>query len=340
MRTRSWILAVLVCSSCSGETVAPPPAPPVNWNSLAPRPAIDAGADIVSAMERTLPETYSRALASEGFAPLSPLLNDDAHFASPGFQDANGRMAVVRAHEVLFGAFDQRKVVVDRVWRTPSEQTIEWTMSGVQARDWQGVPAKHRPVSFNGLALLWTRDDGTIVDVHLYTDVAVIKGQLGVGPKELVGLPPAVPAATPQVIEQTGSPDESAPVTIVRSALDGLEGNNEGAYVAAMADDVEIHTQGRAQPARGKDEAKAYFKAMRKAIGQLDTTVDNAWGVAQYAVVEYSIAGEQLGPIGWIPAQRDKVVRMELVDIAEVREGKIIRIWRYDNPSQIVGNPN
>jgi hypothetical protein len=334
---RHWIFAVALFSGCSSETVTPPPAPPVNWSSLAPRRVVDASADILSAKERALPEAYAGALSSDGFAQLGALLNDDPHFASPGFEDVHGRPSVVHAHEVLFGAFDQRKCTVNRVWRTPNEQTVEWTMSGLQARDWMGVPAKHLPVAFSGVSLLWTTDDGTIVDVHLYTDVAVVKARLGVGPKELLGLPPPTPGATPQVIEQTGAPDENAPAALLRSALDALEGNSEAAYVGSMADDLEIHTLQHAQPARGKDAAKAYFKAMRKAIGQLDTTVNNSWGVVQYAVVEYSIAGEQLAPIGWIPTQRDKVIRLELLDIAEVRDGKVARIWRYDNPSQIVG---
>jgi hypothetical protein len=60
------------------------------------------------------------------------------------------------------------------------------------------------------------------------------------------------------------------------------------------------------------------------------------WGVGKFAIVEYSIAGEQIGPIQWIPAQRDKVVRFELVDICELRDGKIARVWRYDNPGQVL----
>jgi hypothetical protein len=55
---------------------------------------------------------------------------------------------------------------------------------------------------------------------------------------------------------------------------------------------------------------------------------------AQYAVVEYTIAGEQLGPIGWVPAQKDAVIRLHLVDVNELRDGRIARIWRYDNPAE------
>ena len=75
---------------------------------------------------------------------------------------------------------------------------------------------------------------------------------------------------------------------------------------------------------------------MHKAIGQLDTTLDNAWGVTQYAVVEYFISGEQVGALGWVPPQRDRVIRLQVVDVMEIRDGKVAHVWRYDNPSQIL----
>jgi hypothetical protein len=124
-------------------------------------------------------------------------------------------------------------------------------------------------------------------------------------------------------------------VMLARSALDALEGTRDGAYTDTMSDDVEIHTLERGQPARGKSEAQAYFKAMHKAIGQLDTTVVNALGVGSYAIVEYTIAGEQLGPILWVPSQRDKAIRLHLVDVVEQQGGRIRSIWRYCNPEEI-----
>jgi hypothetical protein len=329
----------LLLAGCSSETVSPPPAAPVNWQSLEAHAVADAGADIVSAKERALPDVYASALASPGLDKLGALLDDEVHFASPGMEDAHGRGPAIAAHQALFGAFDERKVTTSRVWRTPGEQTIEWAMTGTQARDWMTVPPTHKPVTFKGLTLIWTKDDGSITEEHVYVDVAVVKAQLGVGPKELLALPPpSLPAGAAQVFEQslTGAGDETAHVATVKSWLDALENNKEGDYVAAVTDDLEVHTQERPQPARGRDEAKAYFKAMHKAVGQLDTTANNAWGVAQFAVVEYTIAGEQLGPIGWIPAQRDKVIRLELVDVCELTGGKIARVWRYDNPTEIL----
>ena len=328
-------------AGCSSDTVGRPPPAPVAWSSLEVQPVLDAGADILTAKERALPGAYCAAISSSGFAGLGPLLDEDADFASPGQDNAHGREQVVHAHDVLLGAFDDRKLTPSRVWRTPSEQTIEWTFTGTHGRDWKGIPPTHNPVALKGVTLIWTKDDGSISDVHVYFDVALVRAQLGVGPKELLPVassPPTPPAGPAQVFDQTqtGSADENANVAVAKSALDALETHNAPAYVGAMAEDVEVYTVEHAAPARGKSDAKAYYGAMHKGIGQLDTTVTGAWGVAQFAILEYAIAGEQIGPIQWIPAQRDKVFRYELVDICEIRDHRIYRIWRYDNPSQIL----
>jgi len=212
-------------------------------------------------------------------------------------------------------------------------------MTGVHAREWKGVAPTHRPVAFKGLTLLFTKDDGSITDLHVYVDVAVVKAQLAVGPKELVGLAaPTMPTGSFQDLDQSLpiSADETRNENVVKGSLDALEQNKEAGYLDAMTDDVEVITLDRVLPIRGKAEAKAYYRTMHKVIGQLDTTVMNAWGVKSFAVVEYSVAGEQLGPIGFIPARRDAVVRYEVVDLCEIRDGKIARVWRYDNPAEML----
>ena len=281
-------------------------------------------------------------MASPGFAQLGPILDPGVHFAFPGMNDARGRDAVVHAHDVLFGAFDSRAVSLLRSWRTASAQAVEWTLSGSQARPWMGVAPTNKTVAIRGLTLLWTKDDGSLTDVHAYFDVAVVKAQLGAGPKELAGVAasPAPAGTSAQVFEQNGLPEEKDNVTAARSWLDALEGGNLTAYEAAVSDDFSVVTAERPQSARGKEEARAYFKTMHKAIGQLDTTIDNDWGIGKFAIVEYDIAGEQIGPIGWVPARRNKVVRMHVVDAIEFRDRKIVNVWRYDNPQEIIeGSP-
>jgi ketosteroid isomerase-like protein len=299
----------------------------------------DAGANAPTAKESAVGQEYATAIGSQGFASLGHLLADDVTFNFPGAADATGRDAVVAAHERLFGAFDSRKVAPTRIFRTASEQMVEWTMSGVQSRDWMGVAPTQKAVSFRGLTVLLTKDDGTIAEVHVTFDVAAVKSLLGVAPKDLPlvrELPraqtAAMPDGPPQIIDQTGK--EADNVAVVRTALDALENTNEAAYLAVMADDVEVHTLQSGEPSHGKEERRAYFKAMHKSLSELDTTVINGWSVGSYAIVEYWIAGDQMGPIGWVPMQANHVVRLHVTDVDEVVNGRIAKIWRYENSAE------
>jgi ketosteroid isomerase-like protein len=327
-------LLVVILTSCSSEMVTRPAPPPVNWSSLEAKPAsFDAGTTAATSKKRAAANAYLKALASSEFADLGPILDEDAHFAFAGFKDAHGRDNVVRMHEVILGAFESRSFIPSRRFLTDSSQVIEWTMTGVHR-------TSKKPVVFKGLSLLWMKDDGTIANIHLYFDEALVNAQVGIGPKALQTLPrPQPPSGPPQEIEQSRSAEEAANVATVRASLDALENKDESAYVGTMTDDVEVTTLETTKPMRGKAEARAYVKAMHKAIAQFDASVDDIWGVGPFVVVEYHVVGEQRGPIGFIPAQKDNLLKMFVVDVAELRGGKIAHLWRYDNPAQILATP-
>ena len=337
MQTITTLSALaLLLGACSSDNLGAPPAAPVDWHAFDVPRGPAAVAPGPTPQERVVAEAYVTALATPGFAGVTPLLNADTHFTFPGIQDARGHDAVIRAHETVLGAFDSRVFATSRVWRTDAVHAVEWTMSGVQSKDWMGVPASHKPLVLKGISLLWTKDDGTIVDSHMVFDVAVAKTQLGAGPKELASLPaPTMASGAPQATEQARTPDEAANVAVTRAWLDGLEKPDDGAYLAAVTDDVQVESQHRAQPMRGKEDLKTYFKAMHRAISELDTTVDNVLGIGRFTVVEYTINGEQVGPLLWIPAKSDRVVRLHVIDVVELRDGKIAHVWRYDSPDEI-----
>ncbi|MGH7297789.1 MAG: nuclear transport factor 2 family protein [Polyangiaceae bacterium] len=331
--------SVLCLGGCSSENTSAPPPAPVDWHAFdLPHGPVAAPVG-PTPRERAAADSYAAAIGSPDMAPLGAMLDADVHFAFPGLPDARGKPAVLRAHQALFGAFDKQALAITRVWRTDGELTLAWTMSGLQSREWMGVAPTNRPVSFRGVTLLFTKDDGTLTDIHVYFDAAVVRTQLGAGPRELAmaGLvPPPAPSGPPQVFDQAHSPEETRNVATARSTLDALEKNDEAAYLAAMTDDVVIETLERPLPMRGKEDARALFRQMHKSIGQLDTTLDNAWGVGSFAIVEYFISGEQIGPVGWVPPQRDRAMRIEVVDVMELRDGKVDHVWRYGNPGQIL----
>jgi ketosteroid isomerase-like protein len=340
MSTRGSTIALtaLLLAGCSHEAVGPPPPPPVDWRALSTSGAASAPKTPLTARERDVADAYVAALASPGLAQLGARLHPNVEGSFAGSQAVHGRDQVVSLHEFLFGAFDQRTVIATRVLRTKTAQAIEWTMTGTQIRDWMRVPPTHEPVAFKGVTLLWTHDDGTIVDVHIYFDVAVVKAELGAGPKELVSPPIPRDTVLRVRLEQTDSPVEMSNVATMRASLDALEAKDETAYLASMTDAVEIYTLERGDPMRGRSGAGAYYAAMDHAIGQLDTTITHVWGIASFVVVEYSIAGVQLGPVGWVPLRRERVLGLHIVDVAELRDGRIGRIWRFDNPQEIAAD--
>jgi hypothetical protein len=260
----------------------------------------------------------------------------------PGAHDAHGRDAIVQAHASLLGAFDERSIAASRIWRTSSTQAVEWSLTGHQSREWMGVKATNKAVAIRGMALMWTHDDGSITDLHLYFDIEAVRAQLGDAPRELVGVakpashaaPGAGSTEPPRLFEQSASSAEASNVALVRAALSALEGSDVASYEALMSDGVDVQTPESAH--RGRGDAGAYFKAMHAAVGQLDTTVTDAWGVGPYAVVEYTIAGEQVGPIDGIPVQRDRALVLHIVDVVEVASDKIAAIWRYNNRSELL----
>ncbi|MDP9152390.1 MAG: nuclear transport factor 2 family protein [Myxococcota bacterium] len=335
---RSFV-AVVVLAACSSSKLGPPAPPPVDWRAFEAPPTVDAGQAGPTANERAAAESYVGALASANFLQLASLLGGDVHLLSPGVTEARGLAPVVAAHVALFGAFGPHSVSATRIWRTATAHMVEWTMSGTQTREWLGVKPAGGAVAVSGLTLFWTQDDGTISEVHVYFDVPAAKAQLGAGPKQLGPAPTArtLPAATPpRIFGETGSSEEQANVSLAREALDALEGANEPAYLSAMADDVTLITPERPRPLHGKEELRGYFRALHKSIVQLDTTVESAWGISNFVVIEYSISGEQVGPVGWVPPQRDAVLRLHVVDVIEARGGRLESILRRENLGELV----
>ena len=330
------VLAALL-PACSSETVAMWPSPPVAFRTD-PAPAPATSPLTPTAKERSLAEVYTKALASPGFAELGSMVEEQVQFTA-GARNTHGRDRVKQGHDDLFGAFDQRHFVANRVWLTDSthpldSQALEWTMTGVQARPFMGIAPTGKSVAIKGLTLLWTNDDGILSDLHLYFDEEVLKAQLGGGPAELAKLPPpSLDAAAPQLFERAGTPEETTNVATVRAMIQALEDDKEAEFLATMNDDVELFTLDRAEPVRGKNAAREYFKTMRNSIHLLDTVVRNAWGVRSFTVTEYVITGLQRAPLPRVAFAAGRALHARFVDIAEFREGKMARIWRYADPS-------
>ena len=332
-----WLFVAAATLACSSETVPMWPAPPVHWQPSGSEPEDRSSPATPTVYERALADAYTAALVSPHFTDLERILAEQAHLFI-GAKDTHGRQRVVKAYDDALGAFGDRRFIKSRIWLTDSThvldtQALEWTMTGVQAGAYLGVPTSHKPVIIKGLTLIWTDDDGIIADLHTYFDEEVVKAQIDGGSAEVKGVvwPPGT-RDQPRMHERKGTPEEAANVKTVRGAIQALEDGDENAYVSAMADDVDVFTLDHAEPVHGKQAAHAYFRVMRGAIRLLDTVIENAWGVESFVIAEYSINGLQLAPLPRVAFSAGRAIHTQFADVVELRDGKIARIWRYADP--------
>lgn len=328
-----------VVTACAAETVELPPPAPAHWQSstlTAPSPTTP------TEKERVVADAYTKALASPRLAALGRLLDEEVLFAF-GAQNMRGRERVLKAHENMFGAFDGPRFVASRVWLTDSRSTlnsqaIEWTMTGAQAREWMKIPPTGKNVVIKGLTLLWTTDEGVITQIRVYFDEEVVKAQLAGGPLDhgkLSGVP-APDTAPAQILERSGTPEEAANVALIRDMLQALERDNEAAFLSPLADDVDVTPFDGGQPIRGKAAARAYFRSTRRSIRQLDTMIQNLWGVRSFAIAEYALTGLQAAPWHRVSVPKDgslHQIHAQFVDVVEISIGKVTHIWRYADSS-------
>jgi steroid delta-isomerase-like uncharacterized protein len=315
-------------TACSADLVSRPSPPPVDWLTLEPKPLPDAA--LATKNERAIAELYLKAASNSDPGALGRVLADEVHFNIAGLETTAvyGRAGVATAHDQLFGSLSPRHFAPTRVLITDRSQSIEWTLTGHDE-------ATGRAVGVRGVTRIGTKDDGTISDLRVYVDQGVLRAQISGEPAALAELAPATaPAEHPLIVEQSRSPDETAAAAAVGHWIDALQ-RDPAAYVGLATDDVEIATPQRAAHLKGKGDLRDDYDAMHRAIGGLDIRVDDLAAVGRFVVAEYHVVGTQLAKYLYVPV-KEPVIKLYIVDVVEMRGGKIARVWRYDNPLQIL----
>ena len=147
----------------------------------------------------------------------------------------------------------------------------------------QGVDGASRPthkaVVIKGLTLLWTKDDGSITDVHIYFDVAVAKASSGSDRRSSSRCPAhRQPPGPPQVYEQAGTPDEKTSVRSRGRRSTPSRTTTRRPTSTRRPTTRSLHARARAARARARTPRGRTSRRCDKSIGQLDTTIDNDVG--------------------------------------------------------------
>jgi len=126
--------------------------------------------------------------AVSGLISPSHALNDP-HLAG----SAVGPEAYRRVLTQFLAAFPDLCFTVDDMISEKDKVAVSWTISGTHKREFRGIPATNRKISFDGVTINLV-SKGKIIESYVTLDYFALLQQLGVVPAELVKrLNPSIP---------------------------------------------------------------------------------------------------------------------------------------------------
>ena len=310
MRTISSTLVLgLMLAACGGEE-AKPPVTPTTGASATPPPPVDttpaptatattpapAKASLMDLQKQSM-QTIAESMNAGDSKKFAGAYAEDAVVLVAGMPELKGREAIAKDAQMFFDGFPTRKFAWNRVWVKGDVVVTEWAWTGTNAGEFMGAKATNKPAGALGVSIVWYNADGAVKAEHRYSDFGTVMAQLGLSKEKARPVPTL--ADKPEVIVAAGKPEEDKNVEAVKAVYAALEGNKEADFLAVMGDGSEYENMARADaPTKGKDGAKKGFKNWTTAFPDQKYSVSNAWGIGDFAIVEYrkSTNWNPLGP--------------------------------------------
>ncbi len=341
----SLVLGVLV-GACGGggeavkpveapaaPTVAPPtpPTPEVTPAPTAEAPAKPSAQDAAKALVGAV----SDSLNTHDLAKFTATYTDDAVLVVAGNPEPiKGREAIGADTKRAFDAFPNLKMGFSRVWAKGDVYVCEWVDTATHSGDLMGIKATEKPVGYTGLSIVWVNADGKIKEEHRYLDLGTVLAQVGASKAK------ARPVATlPTSIEWHFAKSDAAEdkgVEGLKSAYAAFEKKDDKAMGDMSADDITWDDLLMPAPMKGKADAVKYWKTFMTAFPDLKAPATNSWGVEDFAIAEIAFTGTPKGAIMGLTSQTKKPVTLHIVDIVQMKDGKVTKGWSYGNGVELL----
>ena len=172
---------------------------------------------------------------------------------------------------------------------------------------------------------------GLIAREHLYEDGGVLLAQLSGQPAPP---PPVVPEKAD--VYYAGTPADAPSLAVGKLYMDAIARKDAQGMLGMLTDDFVMDLAMAPAPEDGKEDARKGLERFTKAFPDARLAITNAWGVRDFAIVEYALQGTHDGPLGPIPPTHKKV-DWHWVRILEVRGGRVARGWAYANSIELLG---
>jgi SnoaL-like polyketide cyclase/SnoaL-like domain len=271
-------------------------------------------------------QTLDAAWKAHDTEKLGSAYAPDARVAFTGFPDARGRQAVEAAARLFWAEFPDAKHAWSRAWLTPGVAIVESAWTGTNTGPLEGAKPTLRAAGGIALTLTWFAPDGLVREQHIYSDAGTVEVELGLihgKGRTFEGLP-----TSHEEHSATGTVVEQANVELVKGGvLHATEGDWKP-FLAWTAEDAEYVDFTQPGSWKGRAAAEKWFRALRASPSGSVEVALNTWGIEDYVIREY--AGE-LRTHPSRQAESKGPHRSSGVEVLQIRDGKLVRMWGYAN---------
>lgn len=322
---------------CGGEELPPvaprpisttPPPPPTEPAKLEPAPPPKPS---MAEMQREAIGEALKALNGQDPKKFAAIYADDGVITVAGLNEVNGRSSIEQNMAEWFETFKDVKLGFSRVWVNKEVLVLEWVINGKHHGELFGVKGTEQAIGHYGFSIVTMTPEGKVASEHRYGELGTVMTQVGVAGAKAKSRPiPPIPSA-PETMTSTGTADEAKNVEVAKNVLASLEpGRNEAEFTNLLADDVEQDGLFHLEMSKGKDGAKRFYRAFTTAFPDAKFEITKAFAVGEYAIAESVLRGTHKGVLGTIQPTK-KPISIHLVDVFKIKDGKVVRVWTYQN---------
>jgi ketosteroid isomerase-like protein len=307
-------LGTLGCASAKkAEPAAKAPMP-------APKPAAEKAPNLQEATALFNAGDFEKAL--QGFA-------EDAQWHPAGAEPATGRAGI----KALWEGWKPLapKAGMTRHFSSGDMWVAEGVFSGSQVGEFNGAPATNKPFGVHYVHVGWNAPDGRVKKILAVSNGASLPMQLGLMPGQGAAVA-AAPEGAPARIDGAGNEANLAPVQAIFSAW--KEGKNVNWEDVAAADcRVNIHTNHT--QIQGLEAIAKAFDGQLSAL-KVEGMAHETATVGNFVILWGTNTVRHVGALGKLKAT-NKLATYHVVQIYEVKDGKIVEVDLYSNPMELMG---
>jgi len=336
-------LVTLSVAGCGDSTppAVPPPPPVVSVtpSATASAPPVASSAPVVVTLPPAPPigelqlaslKAAADAINQHDAHKYASVFTRDAIHKEAAAHDVVGREDIARRMQLLFTSFPDFKFSFDRVWQKGNVAVATWHWNGTDTGGFLGKKPTRRKAGVQGVSVGFYNSDGLVREIHVYEDGQTLVQQLdAAAPAGSFRAPPADAPATMEVLVSAGGPDEALGLATAKTLYDALEAKKEPAATALF--DAAATLDDFALPPRvgtGHGTWKALYASWVGNFGNYtQLPLYSELAVNDYVISERVLKGTV--PLG-------SPVSLHCLDIAQVKDGKIVHFWSWSNTLELI----